>query len=534
MGSSDLRLCRAQTSAVSANKNLPFTKQTEVLIAEGISAFEREDMTAARQSFQKVLSLNPADVTAHTYLGFIADRAGDLKEAEQHFSAAALKDPSSASTRNNYGAILMRTGRLALAAAEFEASIKLDPKQPNALVNLAQIRFASGSAADLSRADELFTRAYSLAPDVDVARALIVISLRRQDLKLAAARYRDYIARLTIDNKTAASTAEARAELGAALLEAGMLSEAETELRAAVDLDPSNPNAIVNLAKLYIARKDLVAAGKTLEAAVARGIEAAPIYALLSDVYQQTGHPENAIPAMRLAIQRDPQSEKYRFAYGMLLTNVYAPAAAAIRLEEALKSFPSSPNLWFALGLAYFKNEKMEQAEAAFKRAIELNGNFAPPFAYRGMIRVQSGNYAEAIRLYEEALQLNPKLTVVHYLIADALLKTPDADSTRVEDHLKRSVESDPTFVPARLSLGKLYMRSERWKDAAAEFEQVIKVDPNIAESHYQLGRAYVRLKRPSEAQAEMATFKTLSASQKELETKELRDIVKRLADVRF
>ncbi len=533
-GSSDLKVCRAQTSAVSGNKNLPFTKQTEVLIAEGISAFERDDLNAARRSFEKVLSLNPTDVTAHTYLGFIADRAGDLKEAEQHFSAAALKDPSSASARNNYGAILMRTGRFALAAAEFEASIKLDPKQPNALVNLAQIRFASGSPADLGRADELFMRAYSLAPDVDIARALTVISLRRQDRKLAATRYRDYVTRVASDKKTGASTAESRAEIGAALLEAGMLSEAETELSAAIDLDPSNQNAIVNLAKLYIARKEFVAAGKTLETAVARGVEAAPIYALLSDVYQQTGHPENAIPAMRLAIQRDPQSEKYRFAYGMLLTNVYAPAAAAIRLEEALKSFPSSPNLWFALGLAYFKNEKMEQAEAAFKRASELNASFAPPFAYRGMIRVQSGSYAEAISLYEQALQLNQKLTVVHYLIADALLKMPDADSAKVEDHLKRAVESDPTFVPARLSLGKLYMRSERWKDAAAEFEQVIKVDPNIAESHYQLGRTYIRLKRSAEAQAEMTTFKTLSASQKELETKELRDIVKRLADVRF
>ena len=52
------------------------------------------------------------------------------------------------------------------------------------------------------------------------------------------------------------------------------------------------------------------------------------------------------------------------------------------------------------------------------------------------------------ITLYEKALQVDPKLTVVHYLIADALLKQTDADPARVESHLKRAVESDSIFAP--------------------------------------------------------------------------------------
>ena len=532
--SSDIEMCRAQTTTVSVRKNQPPAKETEILIAEGLSAFNRDDLSSARSSFERVLRLSPSDVTAHTYLGFIADHAGDLKEAEQHFSAAAASAPNLASARNNYGAILMRTGQLARAAVQFEASIKLDPRQPNSLVNLAQIRFAGGTPKDLAQAYDLFTRAHSLAPDNEIARALTVVALRRQDQAAVATHYQDYAARMANKNVTGSSVAAARLELGRALLEAGMFMEAEAELTAAVNLDPSNQESVVNLARVYIAHKNLVSAGKTLEAAVARGVEAAPIYALLAEVYGQTGHPENAIPAMRLAIQLDPGSEKYRFAYGILLTNVYAPAAAAIRLEEALKSFPNSPNLWFALGLAYFKNERMDQAETAFKRSIELDGKFAPAFAYRGMIRVQAGSYADAIALYEIALQLNPKLTIVHYLIADTLQKTPDPDAARVESHLKRAVEADSTFVPARLSLGKLYMRAQRWSAAATEFEQAIKVDPNAAETYYQLGRTYMRLKRTAEAQAAMATFKKLSDSQKESETNELREIVKRLTNVRF
>ena len=60
--------------------------------------------------------MNPGDVSAHTYLGVLADRAGDLLEAERHFAAAAVNDPSSSAARNNYGAILLKLGRLKEAA----------------------------------------------------------------------------------------------------------------------------------------------------------------------------------------------------------------------------------------------------------------------------------------------------------------------------------------------------------------------------------------------------------------------------------
>ena len=525
---------RAQTAVASARNNVPRAEQAERLVTEGVAAFERGEMTVARDLFQKALGLNSASVAAHTHLGMIADAAGDLNEAARHFSRAARLAPSSASARNNYGVILQRLGRTREAAAEFEASLRADARQPNALVNLAQIRFAAGAPADLRASADLFARAYEIAPDAGIARARTVVALRRKDPTGAAAYYRDYASLLGNEGAAAVDGVGARAELGGALLEAGLLTEAETELTAVLKLDPSNVDAVVQLARVYLARQDIPAAGRTLEAAVARGVEAAPIYALLAEVYERSGHIENAIPAMRLAIQRDPQSEKYRYAYGLLLTNAYAPAAAVIRLEEALTSLPKSSPLWFALGLAHFKNDNNEKAEEAFKQSLELNPNFAPALAYRGMIRVQTGATAEGITLYEKALQADPKITVIHYLIADALLKQVDTDLARVEKHLKRAVESDSTFTPARIALGKLFMRAGRWAEAATELEQVIKLDPSLADAYYQLGRAYVRLKRTADAEATLAAFKRLSETQKERESKELREVVKRLANVRF
>ena len=500
-------------------------------VDEGLAAFDRGDTTAARAAFEKALALKTDEVTAHTYLGIIADQAGDLKEAERHFAAAVKADPNRASVRNNYGAILMRTGRSTLAAAEFEKSLKLDPDQPNALANLAQIRFAND---DLKASAELFKRAFTIKPDVEIARALTVIALRLKDNPSASTYYQRYAAALAAESGTAAHVPAARAELGAALFEAGLLQEAETELSAAVSLNPADTDSVVRLARVYLARKDLPAAGRTLEASVARGNDPAPVYALLADVYEQSGHVENAIPAMRLAIERDPQSERLRFEYAVLLTNTNAPAAAVIRLEEALKQFSSSSRLWFALGFANFKLDKNDEAERALRKAIELDPKFAAAFAYLGLIRARTGAYDEAISLYESALQADSRLAVVHHLIADAMLKQMNADARVIETHLKQTVEMDPTFTPARLSLGKLYMRAQRWTEAAAEFEQVVKLDPNVPDGYYQLGLAYGRLKRAGEAQSAMATFKRLNDAQKKHEDEELRAVVKRLSNVRF
>src|SRR5258705_1505709 len=420
----------------SAAQSSVFPKQTRgqqvaQLVAQGVTALEQDDVSAAQRLFQQALTLSPNDVTAHTYLGVLADRAGNFTEAERHFAADASSDPASSSDRNNYGAILFKLGHPKEAATQFEASLRLDKNQPNALVNLAQIRLSSGKAEELRTAAELFRQAYALAPDVEVARALVVIALRLNDRETAAKYFGEYSEHLT-DASNQASMGASRAELGAALLEAGLAKEAITELRAVVGTEPSNIEATMRLAKAYLALNDTSSAGRTLEAAVARGLDTAPVYALLASVYEKSGHIENAIPAMRLAIQRDPQSETYRFAYGMLLTSALAPEAAMIRLKEALELFPKSSRLWLALGIAYFKAARNNEAAGALKRAVELDPKFAVAFAYLGMTYVEIGQYGAAVRSYEQALAVNDKLGVVDFLIADVLLREATADSVRI------------------------------------------------------------------------------------------------------
>jgi tetratricopeptide (TPR) repeat protein len=509
--------------------------RVETLLVEAQAALERGDEVAARSAFERALAAEPDNVAAHTYLGVLDDRAGDLDSAEKHFSAAAIAAPFLPSARNNHGAVLLRLGRRQQAAAQFEVSLKLDPRQPSALVNLARIHFEAGSAEDLRAALQLFERAQVIAPDAEVARAVLITALRLGDKGRAATAYRAYAEQLKGAASGATTAAAARTELGRALLEAGLSDEAVEELSAAVALDPSNVEGVVALGRAHLARKEIPAAGRTLESAVARGLDQATVYAALADVYEAGGYVENAIPAMRLAIARDPTNEAYHLRYGVLLVDTKAPGAAVIRLQEAVKEFPNSARLWLMLGVAQLtRREKSVEARGSFTRALELDPKSVAALAYLGTTYSEQGQYAEAIKYYERAIAVGPGSTVPYYLAADAMLNLPEFDVARAEKYLRRSIELDASFTSAHMTLARLHVRAERWAEAAAEFERVVKLSPDSAEARYQLARAYMRLKRTADAQREMALFQKLKESQKQENENERRDLLRRLANVRF
>jgi Tfp pilus assembly protein PilF len=515
------------------SKHVDNEQSVGALIADGVVAMKRGDAASAKALFLRVLTLDRRNLTARTYLGILADQAGNFEEAERQFAAAVAIAPESPEAHNNYGAILLKLNQKHRAAPQFEASLRLNQRQPGALVNLAQLRFESGNAEGLRQARGLFQRAQAISPEAETARALVVISLRLHDTAEAASEYVDYTAHLAgaSERVTAAS---ARAQLGAALLEAGLAGEAAQELEASLQTDASNVDNIVLLARAYQAKQDFAAAGRVLESAAARGINAAPVYAGLVEVYEATHHVENAIPAMRLAIELDPKNERYRFRYAMLLIDTGAPQAAVIRLKEALDEFPKSAKLWFAMGLAQFEDNKSEEAARAFEHCVQLDSRIFPAYAYLGMIDVDLGKVQEALGHYRKALAADEQSAGTHFLIAQALERVVPLDEAAIEGHLKRAIALDSSFQQARLAYGKWLLRNDKPTEAASELEQVVEAAPNLAEAQYQLGRAYVRLKRNEEARAAMAKFETLSNADKEKSESERREILRRLADVRF
>jgi cytochrome c-type biogenesis protein CcmH/NrfG len=151
-----------------------------------------------------------------------------------------------------------------------------------------------------------------------------------------------------------------------------------------------------------------------------------------------------------------------------------------------------------------------------------------------GAVAVERGQFDEAVKIYERAIGINGKVALLHYLLADTLLRITDGDPKRIETALKQAAELDRDLTSAHLALGRLYVRQSRWAEAVVSLERASKLEPNQAETFYQLGRVYARLKRMDESKTALERFKQLTDSQKEQKEIDRKTLVKRLANVRF
>jgi protein O-GlcNAc transferase len=496
------------------------------LLIEASAALENGNLTEAKSILRRVLKTAPNDAAAHTLTGIIADRENDLTAAEKHFAFAARLEPKSPETRNNYGAILLRLGRKTEAAKEFTASLAANPNQASALVNLAQIRVSEN---DSQTARQLFEKAKIIEPNAELARAVLVLSLQLKDTAAAKLDFREYF-KLAKDSANQA----ARTELGSLLLENGLFEESVQELEAALALDSTDANTLIALSRAYLRQKDVRAAGRLLESAIARGVDDGEVYVSLAEVYKAGGYFENAIPAMRRAIEKEPKNEFYRVRYGLLLIDSRAPAAAVIRLNESVAEFPNSARLWLALGIAQQIEGKMSEAHSSFEKSLQIEPKSVPALAYLANSLIEQARYAEAVKIYERALALDEQNAILHYLLADTLLKIPASDERKIQKHLERSAALDENFAQARLTLGKFYARTEKWEKAVVEFEQAARNAPDAAEIHYQLGRALARLKRTEESKRAFDAYKKLNETQTARKEIDRQDLIRRLANVHF
>ena len=509
--------CEAQTKKADVRR-----EPSEKLLSDVSIALNSGNLIRAASILRQILAIEPRNLTAQTLAGVTADRQNDLAAAEKHFAIAVRLAPASAETHNNYGAVLFRQKRTAEAAREFAASLKINPNQPSALINLAQIRFAEN---DLAAARELFTKAKTVAPDAEILKSLVIISLQLNEKERAAKEFKDYFQSPVAAKETT---------LGELLLSKNLLAEARQELELMLATDADNTKALVILAQVYLAQKDIPAAGKLLESAIVRGQTDGEIYMALAQIYQAANRPENAIPAMRLAIEKSPTNELFRVRYGLLLIDSKAPAAAVVRIEEAIKAFPKSARLRLLLGMAHFTIGKSSEAQAAFENALTIEPNLVPALGYVATIYAEQGKFDEAVKIYERTIKSDDKTASLHYLLADTLLKIQNSSPERIEAELKKAIALDANLALAYSVLGRLYVRQMRWEEARIALERAIQLEPKTADALYQLGLVYARLKRNDESKATLTKFKELNVSLEKQREDDRREIVRRLADTKF
>ena len=146
---------------------------------------------------------------------------------------------------------------------------------------------------------------------------------------------------------------------------------------------------------------------------------------------------------------------------------------------------PNNPLIHNLLGQLWLQAKDVERAEAAFKKAIELNA--ALPVSYLNLAALyrQTGKVDQAIQEYEAALAKNPKLLSAQALLGMIHEQRKEYDKAR--GRYEESLKIDPKFAPAANNLAWILSEQGGNIDVALNYAQVAREqrpeDPSIADT---------------------------------------------------
>jgi tetratricopeptide (TPR) repeat protein len=175
-------------------------------------------------------------------------------------------------------------------------------------------------------------------------------------------------------------------------------------------------------------------------------------------------------------------------------------AEAACR--RALNLQPNEPDALNSLGHVLVGARRFDEAITALNAVLKLRPDALPAWRALGSAYRQIGNYPEAERCLRRALEVSPD-SVQDWFHLGSLLGAANRDSEATAA-LLRVAELQPKLLPARLELAGLYARQDQLDEAAAQYRVILESSPSQPEALVGLAGVLDRQGDRSGAQASL------------------------------
>lgn len=149
-------------------------------------------------------------------------------------------------------------------------------------------------------------------------------------------------------------------------------------------------------------------------------------------------------------------------------------AKAKAFAERALQLDGLSAEAHASLAYTYTQLWQWDQAEAEFKRSIELNPNYASVHQWYSLHLRYLGRFAEALRESKQAQEREPLSLINAVSITQASLAIGDFDAAI--EYGKRVIDLDPNFPRGHEELGLAYLAKKRYPEAITEFQKAVSL----------------------------------------------------------
>ena len=200
------------------------------------------------------------------------------------------------------------------------------------------------------------------------------------------------------------------------------------------------------------------------------------------------------------------------------------PTEAETVMLRAIKAFPRSLMARYELAQVYANSARWRAALERYEEASKLEGTGDPALdrfnrsqVYEGIARMQLLliRFDEAVSSFKTALQIEPGNLTARVSLGDLYLQTEKTDEAAGE-YAQAILYSGGKNVDAHVGLAEVNLRLGDFPKAVAAAQQALGIESGNLKSHYVLALALLRSGRSEEGEAEMDRFRKLEADERD------------------
>ncbi len=158
---------------------------------------------------------------------------------------------------------------------------------------------------------------------------------------------------------------------------------------------------------------------------------------------------------------------------------------------DLLAADPSDLVACYQLGVVQLTLGRAAEAEARFRRAMEIRADVPEVHADLGIALAQQGRAAEAVAAFQQALRLRPEYPEALSNLGVVLNQVGRAEDAA--ESLLEAVRLRPDYAEAYNNLGTVFAGQMRLAEAAGFFRKALEVRPNYQQARVNLERVLAR-----------------------------------------
>lgn len=160
--------------------------------------------------------------------------------------------------------------------------------------------------------------------------------------------------------------------------------------------------------------------------------------------------------------------------------------AAVEALQFAARLAPSRPDVQLSLAQCFSRQQRYEEAAAAFRRLVELDPSDLQAQIGLGSVLHKAGQLPAAIQAYSDILRSNPKCAEA---LTNLGLACQDLGDFSLAAELHReAIAAAPKMADAHHNLGTLYSKQGKGEEALACYLHALDLRPGDAETLFNIG----------------------------------------------